>query len=112
MRRFTLCIVVGVLGLLGGMGCTSGSGHGFGDEMEPLVPDAEAVDADDVVRGTAKPAPALRRPATKPVARARWKPKVVAQVKRPVAAPEPAPQPKPEFWDGKGTCDGIASFYA
>jgi rare lipoprotein A len=109
MRRFTLCIVVGVLGLLGGIGCASGSAERWADEVEPL--DTEAVDADDVVRGKAKPAPALRKPATKPVARAKWKPKVVAQVTKP-AAPEPAPQPKPEFWDGKGTCDGIASFYA
>jgi len=39
-------------------------------------------------------------------------PRVRVVVKPVPAAPKPIPAPLPEMWEGKGKCEGIASFYA
>jgi rare lipoprotein A len=98
-----LMIVIGLSGLFGvvGAGCVSS----VSTEEERRV---EVV----TVRPATRPAPLVKRVAT--TAPVVVKPLPV-RVMKPVAAVKPKPAPPKvtvEFWDGRGSCEGIASWYA
>jgi rare lipoprotein A len=101
MHRWTFSIfALGTAALLAGCAATPAAAPA---PLSPPAPQRDHVDADDIIRSTARPATRpviVRAPTTRPA------PKVVAK------APPPAPKPNPETWTGHGKCEGIASFYA
>jgi rare lipoprotein A len=107
-RHASIFLLVAALAMFAG-GCATTS-HGSDDSgFESTTPVVEPFDADDVIREGSKDL--YRKPTTRPVAKV--KPKVRPPAKVQVAArPPPPPRPRPELWDGKGVCEGIASFYA
>lgn len=107
MRRKVFIILAFAGALLFAAGCATSDpgGGGHGPSLQPTsTPEVEPFDADDVVREGARTH--LVRPTARPVVKA---PPVFAPK---VAKAAPPPPPRPELWDGKGTCEGLASFYA
>jgi rare lipoprotein A len=106
-RQAFIYFAVAILALLaGGCAATDAGGTVHEPSLAPTSTPAEepSFDADDVVREGAR-AQAKTRPAARPVARS-------APVSPPKVAKAAPPRPRPEMWDGKGTCEGLASFYA
>src|SRR3954470_3799496 len=101
MQRWTSFSILALGGALLS-GCAAGSATVAAIPSSTPQP-RQHLDADDIIRTSAKPPttrPAIARAPTRPA------PRIVAK------KVEPPPKPNPELWHGQGTCEGIASFYA
>ena len=98
--------------LVTGLGCASGPGNRSTVVEETITTTTTTTTVIAVAQPTTRPA-TVRRAATQPVIQTTVRTNV--PITRIITLkPKPAEPPKPlaEMWDGKGKCEGIASFYA